>query len=1033
MKRLISLLLLLLGILVFSSCSSIDWTDNNQYNDATLMTSTYTESNNKLTITIANDNGYLTSVSKDRIIFKARGNSESSSEVKELTQEELKKDAISDYELEVSKNNDSITISLANYENTIYMVVFNKSLTKDKKYAYAYVSLLKEEYGDQPYILGKEDLYINGDENPIFVIEYYNIEIDDKTKISFDGAFSDLSLMQIDISENLITVLTDGIIGEEKLGVITLDVGFFKGIDFALDIYFGVKLVAYHLDNTSLKLENGLFSFNVLFSNKEFAEITSHNVSIGEWPISSVEVVGEDKDTIKISIPFTEGDLTDAIKALNGEIIVIDEDPSNPEQSRVFFDVNYPIYEVYPELNGKILTLHFRYHDAKVGDITKDIVDILSEDIIFEGENKNAKYVGFEVLPNGFNLLVETDTKLDYISGVLRINDHSLFKTVWGDSYIKPMLGFDVDQEEVINLTADSGTYDESFSEKVITAKPTVDDVAHVLQFAGYAAQLGFAIAKKDPYQAIGSVMNLMQLFGLTGHSTEPTIQDVLDKLNDISDQIKTIDRKIDALKQQMLDGQVATQLGLDKILFNQYRSTWDDFYENYIEKIEDILSNYTIDMRTYYVDFVKSTDNITLELKYFKHGENVLLCMENPKDLGYSIEGYPYVSSKTVTLNKDHFAAAAQLARSAQGYSEQFDGVFRGCLKEALKEAYPDLSDQDFELLFDDVYGHIAGLAQFKAVNEDVAKNMRNLFINFAKQLSGAATGTSKLVYYYKMLESYYNFQREAKTEMLQVRVNMKKLLDKYAGFATVFAQFCPGIDKSEITSAYDAAYNYIKNNDNMKDTSGAFDYCYTIGSNIACKTVRCSFDKGFNNAGSNKCTFYYNYRVYEQATSKTIDIVNNSKLLSATNLSAINARALNALKESGQSTSGFNLYSYLKNIGLVTSSDSTYGPGAITSYNGINDLSSSSFKVICTSIGVGDYFTYGDTYTYRGYKESNCWSGREASGSIYNLETGGTYADHIDRMARYDESHWYWSTDEHWGFEEFIIGRICIAIYRA
>jgi hypothetical protein len=107
--------------------------------------------------------------------------------------------------------------------------------------------------------------------------------------------------------------------------------------------------------------------------------------------------------------------------------------------------------------------------------------------------------------------------------------------------------------------------------------------------------------------------------------------------------------------------------------------------------------------------------------------------------------------------------------------------------------------------------------------------------------------------------------------------------------------------------------------------------------------------------------------------------------------------------------------------------------GKEVITSYGGINDPSTSSFKVICTSIGVGEYFTYGKTYSYKGYKESGSWSAKEASGTIYDLSQNKSSDNHINRMARYDESHWYWVTDEHWAFEEYLTGKIAYALIRA
>ena len=127
-------------------------------------------------------------------------------------------------------------------------------------------------------------------------------------------------------------------------------------------------------------------------------------------------------------------------------------------------------------------------------------------------------------------------------------------------------------------------------------------------------------------------------------------------------------------------------------------------------------------------------------------------------------------------------------------------------------------------------------------------------------------------------------------------------------------------------------------------------------------------------------------------------------------------------------------DLLSYFMAKGIITVNmfNKIGNQEAVTSYNGITDLSSTNFNVVCTSIGVGNYFGYGRVYGYRSEREKDCWSGKEASGTLFNLRTATPGANHIDRMARYDESHWYWSTDEHWAFEEYLTGKQAYAIIK-
>ena len=144
-------------------------------------------------------------ITKDYIIVKAR-NYDSSNESKELTSSLLQKDAIHDYELLVEDKN--VKITLPSYEKDTYVVVFNKSITKDNNFAYAYTSLVEESYSDQPYVKVVEDQYLCGEQNPTFTIEYKNITIIDDTKIDFSLAFADLSVMTYRVDEEYIHIIS---------------------------------------------------------------------------------------------------------------------------------------------------------------------------------------------------------------------------------------------------------------------------------------------------------------------------------------------------------------------------------------------------------------------------------------------------------------------------------------------------------------------------------------------------------------------------------------------------------------------------------------------------------------------------------------------------------------------------------------------------------------------------------------------------------------------------------------------------------
>ncbi len=105
--------------------------------------------------------------------------------------------------------------------------------------------------------------------------------------------------------------------------------------------------------------------------------------------------------------------------------------------------------------------------------------------------------------------------------------------------------------------------------------------------------------------------------------------------------------------------------------------------------------------------------------------------------------------------------------------------------------------------------------------------------------------------------------------------------------------------------------------------------------------------------------------------------------------------------------------------------------GKEVIVSYGGINSLTSTNFLTQCVGEGSGDYFAVGREYNYGEIHGGKWWSGREATGAIYNLDFRSVTDNAIERYARYDQIHWYWSTDEHWSYESKFgdeVGRVAL-----
>ncbi|MCR5079050.1 MAG: hypothetical protein K6B65_03915 [Bacilli bacterium] len=1031
MKRIQGYLVLLPIVFASASCGNgVDWGSIEAYKEASELSSTFVESGNRLVINIDND-GYLNNVSKDKVIVQSR---ESLSKIdlggaKELSADALKKSAIPDFALEVGKD---IKVTIDNYVDTTYVVIFNKVVTKDGKFAFAAVDLVEDVYVDQPYVSAIDAIYYQGDVNPVFLFDTNLLSVADGAKVTFSESLAGLTFDKCEAKDDVYCLYSKGTISSHGNGYLTLKAGFFKEIDYDIDLFYTVETPSYWIDESSFALENGQFSFVIHFDAVKDTFMTNGELSIGSYTSSKVDFLSEEGTSLKVTIPF-KGTKEEAIAALSGKSVSFSSEILNALFGDMTFFANDPFYEVDAELLGKSLTIEFYYRNAITDPIPFEAISLVSPQLeLEEGDILPAEKCTYEQTMDGFRLTIATEEIHDFVSGTIIISGEGRFKTLWGSIEKSPSVAFECSQTK----DTAKGEYDESYCEKVINATPGIDEFSKLMTFSLLIAEYGISQGTGNPLGVITSLLGLMNLFGFSGNSSSPSIQDVLDKLKDISNQLKVIDRKIDALNRQMQDARIATEVGLTKVLFNQYHGAWESFYNANIRPAEDLIRDYTADMRSYLIKFVWNTEPVTYNLKYYDLNDKTYIGIENPNRAGYTLEGYTITSNKSVTIEKSHFKDVADKASRAQGYYSDFDIDFRKCLNDSLKASYSSLSEDQLKALSEDVYAHIQAQAQFSSVSDERAQSMVNLFLNYASGITD-----SKLDNLFRMLECLYNFESEAKAEIKQFRTQMKILLDKYAGLATTMSQFCPGIAKQDITTAYQNAAKRIRDVTYLQKIGNDEIYCYPTHSKITTRLIKAGFNTYFTNVDTNDATFHSDFAFQDVNTLKIVPVTSLNALLTETDLNIIYARILNAIRTKGQSVTAVDFYKYLKENKLITdalvsNNKIKYeGKDVVVSYGGINDLSSTSFLTRCVAHGSGDYFAVDRNYEYGTIHGSKWWSGREATGGVYNLDSRTITDNAIERFARYDQSHWYWSTDEHWSYESVFndkVGRIAFMFFK-
>jgi len=879
--------------------------------------------------------------------------------------------------------------------------------------------------------------YASGQNDPTFTINFKGLTIVDKTKIEFNDAFSALDPVGVSSDGGVISISTSGNVANSNKGVLIVKSGFFKEISNDVQFNVDVKTAANYIDQSSFEFEDGILSFTIKLEHPAKDDIAASNlqiVGVEGAQISDVEL-GEDKKSLFVSVSVEDGelDLNGALTLLNQSTIKIAGAAANqPKAVDVLFNVNRPKVVVYSELANNKLTLDARLNNCTSNELLQTDIAFENTNLVFEGEDANATLDSCEITDQGFTLTITlNDAEIKSYYGNIAITGKKL-KALWGEAH-------DCRGRFSIGLPSYTVTPNmgEDFEEKVMSNPIDFDDVSNVILFVGYAAQLGVSIYAGDPTKIVSSVISLLQFFGITGKSNEPTIADVLAKLEIMDHKLDDINHKIDSLSDQIAKGDAATALGIDKILYNQYQSNWDIFMTNYVEKMEDILRSYETNYRTALINLISSSNPLDLEICFVngkdEEGHDTqFVAIENPRMLGYSLDGDEIVDRCNISIPASYFADCK--ASVVHGYNDSFAELLKTALGNYLND------NPNSKLDADAIYNTMVATVQFDVITLEDTLALYNLFVNFANGLS-----SGKLINYFNMLECFFNFQTEAESSYLTIRANMKLLLIKYATFVGIFADYAgvSGIDRAQLKATYQSAETFLQNHTHVRELEADSNYSYVLNSTIHAVYIRATFDKGYKNPG-NDCTFFYHFKFYDysagtsESTRKEIDYINNSNILDKTDLLKIQGR-YNNLRGYGIVEADKTFKDYLTDSGVYKAAFDEFYDDAVrhnsgegmqapikilAGYDGVSGLTSESFKVCCTSKGCGDYFDIGSTYDYKNKHDSGCWSGVEAKGTIIDFESLTTVTTVINRLARYDEAHWYWSTDEHHAFEMYGYG---------
>ena len=162
-------------------------------------------------------------------------------------------------------------------------------------------------------------------------------------------------------------------------------------------------------------------------------------------------------------------------------------------------------------------------------------------------------------------------------------------------------------------LDSDQDRIQTEFEEKLISVTPGWNDVKTFINIAGYITQMFIGGLTLVPTAFASGLFGYISALGDAFFGgDEPTVQDVLNKLETMDKKLDDISNKIDQNQREIMNEMVAVEAGIDQVLLNQYKADITEFQTEYVLPIENYLAIYKDGTENLYVmDQVRDNKNI--------------------------------------------------------------------------------------------------------------------------------------------------------------------------------------------------------------------------------------------------------------------------------------------------------------------------------------------------------------------------------------------------------------------------------------
>jgi len=538
------------------------------------------------------------------------------------------------------------------------------------------------------------------------------------------------------------------------------------------------------------------------------------------------------------------------------------------------------------------------------------------------------------------------------------------------------------------------------------------------------------SLALDSPITAVTSLFNLLNTISSQFIAAGPTMADIMDKLKEMDAKLDRILSMLESNQRQLETEAVRTQAAVDKVLLEQQEQAIVAFKTDYLDKITDFNSLYSVHVTEEFKKFVSNNYASTdVYLYKNKRGE---WCSRLLPEFGL----YPSDTKITFTMG-DFTNSRAELQKNNNVIKAGFmDALYKDINNAISTKLLPEgLPQSNF------VYFVASNLAEginkaYFNQNKTKAQEFANLMIHTCERYSGV--GAKSIVQtYYDRFKYTYNFAGEMKKPMTTFISRHLYNLDTAVARATTYLAYAE-LDDSNLAKIYKATRTYMnefyQTTQKMDDT-----YSNILGYSLDSSLFNLHYEQRWTSKGNHPgWTGTLIQRYYEFVNGK-LNIydtnINNFASIQEIDHTRIKFR-LSLLRELGQ-TKSETYIDYLRTTNIVQQKvwdasrqiiRNNWCPSITKIATAFTerdmDDRDKSISLKCTEKSHGDshYFSEGNWYNFRGSRNSGDWHGRILESTMLDYNTGNVLSDKmVCARARYSEGHWYWRVDEDWLFTTY------------